>query len=943
MNSDELIILNKAPNDNNIYGTFKMKNGLAVIVIQNDKTKIASAAMDIKIGSNYDTLSGIAHFLEHMLFMGTTKYPSVNTFFDKLALYSGEANAYTGLTNTCYYYCVNNDNFMTMLDIFAQFFISPLLDKKSINKEVNAVDSEYKKNLYDINMHLVRLNGLLAIKNHVINNFTCGNLKELLGENLDENNELHERVKQFYHDHYTANNMTLIIYSSQDINSVKESVEKMFMDVPKATNNQVLPHNKTSEGRIFQYPQIAYLVPFAKDNTLIIQWEGRQFNDSGLTIDPFFYLGHIFGHEGENSLCELLRAKQYITSLIFSSAPMCGREILRFDLTLTESGMDHYKELVNYVYNYIKFVKKNIHSEHIKNLFREPIILKQKHYLYDKKNTDATSTILNIVSISEQYPKIDLKNINDFYMKNSNHTSDQIILSCLKGLKLLKPKKSIVIISSQRFATKTDKVDVYYKFNYKITDKRIKYKKNNIQFVYPPINNYLSIDSVIYENQMHGLSGEPELLENKNILCYWKPDYSFNEPNVNIQIRIAMPRISDNKKLYIQFELLLISIMQSVNSELYLCYTAGYIVSITPKQHTGITLYLYGNVNKIEAVCEKIVEIINNKKINNDILEMMKNKMKNLYANKKQSPPYVKIYDDFNKEVFNSYCSYDDYSDFIDNIDSHTYTNTYIFDELFEDCNVCMLIYGNVIKQTSINILNIFSKLAFIKDNKQNISKNTKNTKTNTITNTVTNTISAGITHRNIQVVNKHEKNTAVLYSVFVSEYVPFVTPGWEKLHCFLLLLCKILNNQYFYKLRTQEQFGYVVSVKSQSFSGFANSSYNTNFISFLVQSPKKTFSEIIKRTDEFILDFNTYLNELTLDGLAEYIKNIRNVLQAPKTSIIDAANDIFINILLGNPNFNYYDIIVDALHKITKKELCDFYNERFIEKKHAITVAISS
>ena len=142
--------------------------------------------------------------------------------------------------------------------------------------------------------------------------------------------------------------------------------------------------------------------------------------------------------------------------------------------------------------------------------------------------------------------------------------------------------------------------------------------------------------------------------------------------------------------------------------------------------------------------------------------------------------------------------------------------------------------------------------------------------------------------------------------------------------------------------MRTQEQFGYIVSVKSYSFSGFSKSAYFTDFISFIVQSPNKTSSEIIQRTEDFIQDFYSFLKNLSDADFTNYVTNIANTLKNTDTSIIDASNDSFINILLHNTSFDYYNIIIQTMNKITKHELCDFYDTHFLQNKHAITICIS-
>ena len=73
----------------------KLDNGMNVITIYDKNTKTSAAAMSVKVGhnNNPENIDGLAHYLEHMLFMGSRKYPKENYFFDKLSSSGGSTNA----------------------------------------------------------------------------------------------------------------------------------------------------------------------------------------------------------------------------------------------------------------------------------------------------------------------------------------------------------------------------------------------------------------------------------------------------------------------------------------------------------------------------------------------------------------------------------------------------------------------------------------------------------------------------------------------------------------------------------------------------------------------------------------------------------------------------------------------------------------------------------
>lgn len=120
-------------------------NKLDILLISDPSSDKASAAMDVHVGHLNDPTEfpGLAHFCEHLLFMGTQKYPLENEYSAHLTSHGGHSNAYTGVQNTNYYFEVHADHLRNTLDRFAQFFIHPLFNESGTERELLAVDSEY--------------------------------------------------------------------------------------------------------------------------------------------------------------------------------------------------------------------------------------------------------------------------------------------------------------------------------------------------------------------------------------------------------------------------------------------------------------------------------------------------------------------------------------------------------------------------------------------------------------------------------------------------------------------------------------------------------------------------------------------------------------------------------------------------------------------------------
>jgi insulysin len=122
--------------DDREYKSIELGNQLQVLLISDPTSEKASAAMDVNVGhlkyppfpllfrtnnsSNFSDPSefpGLAHFLEHMLFMGTEKYPDENSYSAFLNEHGGSSNAYTSTENTNFYFDVTAEKFEVSLYI----------------------------------------------------------------------------------------------------------------------------------------------------------------------------------------------------------------------------------------------------------------------------------------------------------------------------------------------------------------------------------------------------------------------------------------------------------------------------------------------------------------------------------------------------------------------------------------------------------------------------------------------------------------------------------------------------------------------------------------------------------------------------------------------------------------------------------------------------------
>ena len=144
----------------------------------------AAAAMVVGVGSMYDPpeAQGLAHFLEHMLFMGTKKYPAENAYDAFLHKEGGSDNAFTEIEYTVYHFEIPQEGLFQALDMFAQFFIHPLMLEDSVERELNSIESEFQlsKNSDQCRLHQLMCDTCgQTVEQHPFANFSWGSMKSL--------------------------------------------------------------------------------------------------------------------------------------------------------------------------------------------------------------------------------------------------------------------------------------------------------------------------------------------------------------------------------------------------------------------------------------------------------------------------------------------------------------------------------------------------------------------------------------------------------------------------------------------------------------------------------------------------------------------------------------------------------------------------------------------
>lgn len=216
-----------SPTDDRSFSYIQLENGLQAMLISDPDAESAAAALDVRVGSWYDpkTFPGLAHMVEHGLFLGTLPYPGENEYNAYLASNGGSSNAYTDLEDTNYFFSVAAGGLEGALDRFAQFFIAPTFNDSSMARELKAVDSEHRKNLQSDTWRRYQLLKHVSSPDTPFNSFSTGDLETLNKPGV------RAAMLAFHAAHYAAPRMRLAVVGNQPLDTLAEWVAGKFSPI----------------------------------------------------------------------------------------------------------------------------------------------------------------------------------------------------------------------------------------------------------------------------------------------------------------------------------------------------------------------------------------------------------------------------------------------------------------------------------------------------------------------------------------------------------------------------------------------------------------------------------------------------------------------------------------------------------------------------------------
>jgi insulysin len=885
--------------DNRKFNGGQLDNGIKFSIVNDLHLEKSFVTICLKVGSFSDPIGyeGLAHFLEHMLFMGSKKYPDESYYHSKLNELGGYSNAYTDVMETVYFFNVYDNGLEEIFDIFSRFFIDPLFDPDSVAREINAINSEHKKNINQDMWREYQLRLNLMDKKSLVNTFVTGSLNSL------QKPDIREQVIKFYKQYYTTNNISISIASSKPTKQIYEIIKKTFGHISKtldSTNKLVItkPFITENKAKTFHLKSIA--------NIYEISWIWEiPYQESFLDSKDFSILEMIITNKSDKSLYFHLKNKGFLHRI---NVEIRFEGVLIIKLKLTKEGYANldYIELalykcLNQIINtdletYAKYYQQvmKINFDCINKFNSEDLcnMLAVNHHYHSTQNIFIGNFLIFKIKSNQEYYKLFTKYLNiENCMKiilaqvyNQNNFVYHILPEYEAEYAYI-PVEKVKTFSN----TKLEVIDNLCCFD--ITNEYLDIKTKLIKDL-----DKFDIPHLISERQWYGGCSK------------------FGEPQIRILLQFNSNKFFNSAKSYIlsniSCSILNFLVTVILYKPLELCYSIAFESNPT---NSSINMIISGlnDVDKLKILIGDISNFIKNfdsqeqddklfNKISKAYIDNLIISFKESYQNTKYLNPW-----EYSSYIIRKYQISTEFSseEIIQELELINYNliKDYL-SKLFSGTALTSFIYGNI---ESKNIIHLFDRFLKLFKNSSCLLPKINQLKDMTIN------------HPNSQ-----EKSNCIILYYPIGKFIPRESN-------LISLAINILSQPFFDELRTKNQLGYLVKMDRLGIR-------DEEYIIQKIQSEKS-----LDLVESKIDLFNKNLIKLIeLADFTKFISTLESQLKESDYSLDEKFMRYYPEISLKQYLFNRNNILLDHLGKLTKDDLIKFV-KKFITNDNKTKIII--
>lgn len=892
----EALQVTTSPYDTREYRALTLENGLRVLLVSDPETEKSAAALAVGVGSmqNPDEQLGLAHFLEHMLFLGTEKYPDPDEYSEFMSRHSGMHNAYTADDHTNYMFEVNNNALPEALDRFSDFFKAPLFLPEYVEKEVNAVHSEWSMQRANDGYILFALNNLTLNPEHPIARFRIGN-NESLGDK--ENNLLLPTMLAFYQEYYSANLMTAAIAGNRSLDELEELARTSFSDIPnfQAQVAEITAAPATAN----ELQQIIYYQPQIETRELLFDFLLPHLGETFFRNKPAAIVSYIIASEMPGTPAALLREAGFIESMSawgeHANYGNAGR--LRVHLSLTEQGYAQKELVIGLMLRYLEQLREQgVNQEYVNEV--RTVLNNDFQFL---ARQGAFAYVSSLAAAMQEVPTEHAVDA-DYILEGFDADATRLVLEQLT------PANMRLFVIAPDVAP--DQTMHYFAGQYrleKLSHETLANWENlaaNIPLNLPAVNRFLPEHLTLVAAEP---SAEPRvLLDEAGVSLLYQQSERFLEPRAVMRVNYyqAMNELSWEQRMAAQL------LLDSFNlSERGLAREAGIAgVPFNLYLAAGLELSLSGFNDKQAQLAMLVMERFLAFTPSAEQVEQSRDRLRRQIENMQQERPLQRLFPEFRAMTRPEYKTD---AERLAGLQALTLEQVLASRAaLLSKVQVRAFVYGNQTPEVAKQVVQKLAGYATIAPNK---------------------------VYREYEPVRAEhdfplsfQSDTKLSDSALLDAYILPDDSMQQALAVNMLL--DLMHTRFFNQLRTEEQLGYAVGVTGLNLQ-------ERQGLALYIQSPVRGTSDLVTRFDQFKADFSEFLAELSDERFTEVQAALRSSLIQPPQSLSEEAAFVAREWRKEQPMFDRRAQQLALIERITKADLQQVYQQLMGEQALRVRV----
>ena len=870
----------KAPQDKKNYTALTLNNGLRAVVVHDANASRAAASMVVNVGhfDDPDTRPGMAHFLEHMLFMGTDLCPSPSAYADFIHLHGGRNNAWTGTEHTCFYFDIEPNYFQRALRLFSRFFIAPLFDKQWIARERETIESEYQMKVKDDARRFYQVHKETVNPAHPFSRFSVGN-KQTLADR--DGQSILQELRSFYLTRYSAEKMTLVVVGPQPTETLCQWLNNCFSEVPKINASKpTLPPLYTSK----QLATQTHLVPLKNLKKLVLTFPLDNHQQRYLN-KPEALLAHLLGYEGAHSLYAVLKQQGWINTLD-AGGGIKGSTYKDFNIAinLTDSGLTQVDEIISLVFQYIALLREQ-GLQAWRYQEKQAIYQQALNAAEDSEPLDLASHLsLNMQHYPQQHYLV-----GDYLMQQFDQPQLNQLLSYFT------PDNLRITLVAQQLAT--DKQADWYATPYQfsaIEPQRLARWRNQTQIDerlrLPPKNPFIQAQLITHTQTRPCC--DPEMIAEQPGLTLWHGQSSrFQLPKGHIYIAMDSPLIAASRSQRAASKLFVEMIYDELIETTFQAEMGGIGYELFAHSR-GLSLHLGGFTGRQAYLIELLYQSLMSPKLKRDRFSEIKHQMLRNLRNREQVPPLTKLFNALSCLIQPANLAVEQQIELIQQVDHDKLLQ---FSESWrKQLNIEALVYGNYLHSEALSLSDQLQYILF----KQSTPCSVTATEITPL---------QQLGSCQYQVESQHPDSALAVY--YQSEAS---TPYFKALYA---LINHLMSASFFNELRTNQQLGYQVGSGYMPLNGHPG-------VLLYIQSNVAAPVRLLAAVDSFINDFPLTMMGLTDQQWQQAKLSLVNQILHKDSSLQATSKRYWVSIGHQDYQFQQRQMIVDELLAMGKNDV---------------------